>query len=38
MKTLRQQIETTEKSNKRNKNENSKLIMKIVEYQNSGEN
>ena len=34
MKTLRQQIETTGKSNKRNKNnnKNSKLIIKIVKY------
>ena len=35
MRTLRQQIETTEKSNdrkKKNNNENSKLIIKIVEY------
>ena len=34
MKTLRQQIETMEKSNKKNKNnnKNSKLIIKIVKY------
>ena len=34
MKTLRQQIETTEKSNKKNKNNNrnSKLIIKIIKY------
>ena len=34
MKTLCQQIETTEKSNKKSKNnnKNSKLIMKIVKY------
>ena len=34
MKTLRQQIETTEKSNEKNKNnnKNSKLMIKIVKY------
>ena len=34
MMTLRQQIETTEKSNEKNKNnnKNSKLMIKIVKY------